>query len=321
MADVSLVALLKKSVEEWNLYRTRHSTTSFELSGADLSGAALVGANLSGLHLSGTNFSNANLNVATLIASDMSRANFSSAILISANLSRSRLNNASLNGAKFGGTVLGSVDLSEARGLGTAMHALPSMIGVDTVLRSGGNIPDEFLRGCGVDPLIQKMLIGGVESKTDAFYEWIKQGHNPLQRCFISYATEDTAFANRLQKALNERNVDHWYAPEHGRWGVALKPQVDLEISLRDRILLVCSGISLNKDWVKYEIEQGIEQEKKRGTPVIFPIMIDDALLAWKDPRGTHIREVLAADFRNATESPAFEKRLPRLLKALGYAT
>ena len=49
--------------------------------------------------------------------------------------------------------------------------------------------------------------------------------------------------------------------------------------------------------------------------------MIDDALLNWKNPRATHIRDVLAADFRKATKGRAFEEQLPRLLRALGYAS
>jgi hypothetical protein len=163
------------------------------------------------------------------------------------------------------------------------------------------------------------MLVGDARSKTDGFSEWISRRRNPLQRCFISYATEDKAFGDRLQKALNERGVDYWYAPEHGRWGEELHRQIDLEISLRDRMLLVCSEVSLTRDWVKYEIEGAIAQEEKRGSRVIFPIMIDDALLEWDHPHATRIRGVLAADFRQATEGKAFEEQLPKLLKALGY--
>jgi len=239
--------------------------------------------------------------------------------LFGANLSWTEVGGAKLLNASIGYTSFGSVDLGVAKGLSTVQHSDPSTIGVDTILKSGGKIQDEFLRGCGVDPLIQKMLVGDAQSKTDAFSEWISRRHNPLQRCFISYATEDKSFVDRLQKALNERGVDYWYAPEHGRWGEELHRQIDLEISLRDRMLLVCSEISLRKDWVAYEIERAIIQEEKRCSRVIFPIMIDGTLLTWNHPRATRIRGVLAADFRKATEGKAFEELLPRLLQALGY--
>jgi hypothetical protein len=86
-------------------------------------------------------------------------------------------------------------------------------------------------------------------------------------------------------------------------------------------MLLICSKVSLTKDWVQHEIERAVEQEKKCGTRVIFPVMIDDAFLVWKDPLATRARQVLAADFRGATAGTEFEKRLPRLLQALGYSS
>jgi hypothetical protein len=140
---------------------------------------------------------------------------------------------------------------------------------------SGGKIPREFLRGCGFDPLIQVVLIGSPHSRTEAFTYWLSKAHQPFQRRFISYATEDKPFVDRLQKALNEAGVDYWYAPEHGRWGKELHTQIDVEISFRDRMLLVCSEMSLTKDWVIYEIERAIDKEKTSGRRVIFPILLD----------------------------------------------
>jgi hypothetical protein len=255
---------------------------------------------------------------ARLVRANLSRANLTRANVFGANLTGADLDGARISEAMVGWTIFGDVDLGVVEGLETVDHRAPSIIGVDTILKSGGKIPDQFLRGCGVDPLIQKMLMGDAQATSDALYAWISR-HNPLQRCFISYATEDKAFVDRLQKALNEGGVDYWYAPEHGRWGEELQRQIDLEISLRDRMLLVCSEVSLKNDWVAYEIERAIAQEEKRGSRVIFPIMIDGTLLTWNHPRATRIRDVLAADFRKATEGEAFEEQLRKLLGALGY--
>lgn len=299
MANTEHVAMLKKGVKAWNAFREKHPELIPDLIEASLEAADLIGATLSNANLAG-----AILTIANLTGADLRGAN---------------LNDADVSGTFIALTSIGNVDLSAVKGLDHVRHGAPSSIGTDTILKSGGRIPDIFLRGCGCDPLIQKILVGSAESKTDAFYQWISQRYNPLQRCFISYATEDKRFVERLQKALNERGVNYWYAPEHGRWGVELHRQIDLEISLRDRILLVCSEVSLTKDWVAYEIDRGIEQEKKRNARVIFPIMIDDALLTWNHPRATRVREVLAADFRDATKGHAFEEKMPRLLDALGY--
>ena len=213
-----------------------------------------------------------------------------------------------------------NVDLSRTRGLGRVLHRGPSSIGLDTMLQSGGKIPGGFLRGCGYDPVIQQILTGNNKSKTDAFYEWFSRSGGPLklQNCFISYSSKDKGFVHRLQKALNERGVDYWYAPEHGRWGEKLTAQIDRQISVRDRVLLVCSRESLHdSDWVQWEIERTLSEETKRRKTMIFPIMLDGALLNWEHPRATRIREVLAGDFRQATRGPAFEVALERLMKGL----
>ena len=350
MANAEQLALLKKSVGDWNKSRDKDpkgvpdlreaDLIQADLAGSDLSGADLVEAKLGGAILREADLRRANLREADFFGADLgrtklsgarlwgsdfrqanlTRANLTRAGLLGANLTRACLDGAKMSEANVGGTIFGDVDLDVVEGLGTVHHNGPSVIGLDTILKSGGKIPDEFLRGCGVDPLIQKILMGDGEAKTDAFYAWISRQHNPLQRCFISYATEDKSFVDRLQRALNERGVDYWYAPEHGRWGEELHRQIDLEISLRDRMLLVCSEDSLKKDWVAYEIERAIIQEEKRGSRVIFPIMIDSALLAWNHPRATRIRDVLAADFRKATKGKLFEEQLARLLEALGYS-
>ena len=328
MANAKQLALLKKGVHDWNKRREKDHKVIPDLSGAVLGAANLVGANLGGADLYGAYLGSAHLRNADLGGADLRRAHLRKADLVGANLSGAHLSEANLSEANLDGTriseamvgwtTFGDVDLGTVEGLGAVNHHGPSTIGVDTILMSGGKIPAEFLRGCGVDPLIQKMLVGDAQSKSDAFYAWISRRHNPLQRCFISYATEDKSFVDRLQKALNGRGVDYWYAPEHGRLGEELHRQIDLEISLRDRMLLVCSEVSLKKDWVAYEIERAIAQEEKRGTRVIFPIMIDSALLSWNHPRATRIRDVLAGDFRKATKGK--EEQMPKLLGALGYS-
>jgi hypothetical protein len=76
----------------------------------------------------------------------------------------------------IGYTAFGDVDLSQAKNLSTCSHEGPSTIGVDTIYRSHGKIPPEFLRGVGVpDNFIDyiKSLIG----KALEFYS-----------CFISYS-------------------------------------------------------------------------------------------------------------------------------------
>ena len=50
-----------------------------------------------------------------------------------------------LTGVYIGWTTFGNVDLSSVHGLETAQHEGPSTIGIDTLYRSHGNIPDVSL--------------------------------------------------------------------------------------------------------------------------------------------------------------------------------
>ena len=55
-----------------------------------------------------------------------------------------------LSGARCENTGFSDVDLSGVAGLDSIKHDGPSSIGIDTLFRSSGNIPEVFLRGCGV---------------------------------------------------------------------------------------------------------------------------------------------------------------------------
>ena len=79
----------------------------------------------------------------------------SSEVAFDKNIAKARfvdadLRGANLGGALFGWTVLGNIDLSAAKGLADVRHGVPSEIGVSTLYKSQGKIPEVFLRGCGV---------------------------------------------------------------------------------------------------------------------------------------------------------------------------
>jgi hypothetical protein len=66
------------------------------------------------------------------------------------NLHGAHLIGANLDKAHIGSTIFAGVDLSTALGLETARHQSPSTIGIVTLYRSHGHIPEVFLRGVGV---------------------------------------------------------------------------------------------------------------------------------------------------------------------------
>src|SRR6266496_3448805 len=178
------------------------------LSGANLYGADLRGATLSSASLSNAYLAHATLSGANLYGADLKGATLSGASLINANLAdarlkevnfwRANLNGANLSGANLCGanlckaevawTLFTDMDLSKVEGLEAVQHYGPSSIGIDTIIRSQGKIPDIFLRNAGVPNSIIEIIPSLVGSlKPIDFYS-----------CFISCSSKDQSFAERL---------------------------------------------------------------------------------------------------------------------------
>jgi hypothetical protein len=356
MANPEHLKILKRGVEAWNEWRRECPSVNPEFSGAELSGAELLnadlhGTDLRGADLRGADLSYANLLVATLVNADLgkadlsganlraaefgyanliganlvnadiSKADLSNADLSNASLISTNLTNAKLIGADFTGVVLAFTtfannDLSEVKGLETVRHAAPSSIGVDTLYKSAGKIPEAFLRGCGIpDEFITFLpsLIGAQQAIQ--FYS-----------CFISYSTRDGEFARRLYSRMRDEHLRVWFAPEDMKGGQKLQEQIERAIQLHDRLLLVLSESSMQSEWVMNEIERARETEIREGRRKLFPISIVefDKVKAWRrfDPDigkdlAKEVREYFIPDFSDWKEHDAFEKAFARLLHDL----
>ena len=151
----------------------------------------------------------------------------------------------------MGYTLFGDVDLSGVKELENARHRGPSTIGIDTVYKSQGNIPEAFLRGAGVpDTFIA--YIGSLTGQAIEYYS-----------CFISYSSKDQAYAERLHADLQDKGVRCWFAPEEMKIGDEIRQTIDRQIRLRDKLLLVLSEDAIQSDWVEDEVEAAFEEERR----------------------------------------------------------
>ena len=213
-ADLRKAKLLEVDLTDASLLRANlggSDLTGSDLYGADLIGATLTGADLRQAKLVMANLRGANLKKVDLFGSflngtnlqgaDLQGANLSWAILIEANLSKADVGDADFTRAVTSRSHFADVDLSAAKGLETVEHRGPSTIGIDTIYKSRGKIPEAFLRGCGVpDEFIA--YIGSMMGRAIEFYS-----------CFISYSTKDQEFADRLHTDLQAKGVRCWFAP------------------------------------------------------------------------------------------------------------
>ncbi len=332
MANPEHVAILKQGVEVWNKWREKNEMIFADLRGTDFTGATLNlvnfwftdlrNANLGYANLSSANIHEAWLCECNLYNSFLMNANFIGADLRGANLERAQLyrtrfERTNLNMAKFGEAVFGEsiftdTDLSNALALENGKHVLPSTIGIDTIHRSNGNIPEVFLRGCGVpDTFIEfsQSLVG----KPIEFYS-----------CFISYSSKDQGFSERLHADLQSNGVRVWFAPEDLKIGDKFRMEIDRAIRIYDKLLIVLSENSISSQWVEKEVETAFEKERQQNRTVLFPIRLDDAVMKTDQAWAADIRRTRhVGDFSRWKEhdhhQAAFE-RLLRDLKAEGKA-
>jgi TIR domain/Pentapeptide repeats (8 copies) len=238
----------------------------------------------------------------------------SSADLSGADLSRANLAGANFNGARTSATRFTDLDLRGTEGLEMVRHDGPSSVGIDTIYKSHGKIPAVFLRGCGVpDEFIA--YIGSMVARPVEFYS-----------CFISYSTKDQEFAERLHADLQAKGVRCWFAPEEMKGGVKLHEQIDEAIRLHDKLLLILSEHSMSSNWVKTEIANAREREKREGKQLLFPITLApfEAIKQWKlfdadigMDSAREIREYFIPDFSNWKDHDSYQTAFQRLVKDL----
>lgn len=343
MANLDDLARLKEGVSTWNEWRLSDDPTSaYDLSGADLRDADLSGANLRWSDLSGANLSGANLGGVSLAWADLSgaalnnatlqmaedlgtfnlgrlsldgarlsRANLAGATLIGVDIIGADLRDADLSGANIASVVFGNLDLSTARGLEAVVHYGPSTLGIDTLLKSHGKIPESFLRGCGIPEhfiTYSKSLI----TSSVKFHS-----------CFISYSVKNQDFAERLHADLQNEGVRCWFAPHDMKSGRKIHEQIVEAIRAHDRVLLILSEDSMRSGWVKTELAHARQKEISQQRQVLFPVSLAtfSKVRDWEcfdTDRGIdsarEVREYFIADFSRWKNHKFYQKAFERLL-------
>lgn len=335
-ADLSLANLKGAYLIEADLSGANLKGAS--LSGAFLRRARLRGASLREAHLSGVNLNEADLSQAKLTkadlsSADLSRANLSEADISKTNLIQARLSGASLKDtnlcearlsaadlssadlsgadlykASVGRTLFGNVDFRHVKGLQALIHHGPSTIGIDTIYRSQGQIPENFLRKAGVPETFLMNMRALVESMSPIDY----------YSCFISYSSEDQAFADRLYTDLQSNGVLCWFALEDMKIGDEIRTRIDESIRMYDKLLLVLSEHSISSIWVKDEVEAAFEKEAQQGTQVLFPIALDNTIKHTDQPWAATIRRRKhIGDFTKWKSHDDYHQAFERLLRDL----
>ncbi|MEM7166100.1 MAG: toll/interleukin-1 receptor domain-containing protein [Planctomycetota bacterium] len=184
------------------------------------------------------------------------------------------------------GQTVWATDLSEVQGLETLVHSGPSEIGQQALSLARGQLPDEFLKRCGLSDwqLLNARLYDptlSAEAISDLQYRVfdLRVGQ-PLQvsSLFISYSHADSRFVTKLERVLDSQGIRYWRDVHHATAG-RLDKVVERAIRLQDVTLLVLSESSVESDWVQHEVRVARAREKEEKRDLLCPIALDES---WK---------------------------------------
>ena len=267
---------------------------------------------------------------------DLSNEDFSNYNLYNADLSRTNLNfvnftGATLNWADFfiasiNGTIFGLTDLSETTNLESVYHEGPSVLGFETLHLSKGNIPEKFLRGCGLSdweiesaklyiPNLSNEEINKIVYK---IYDLRATQSIQISPLFISYSHADSDFVDTLEKSLIAKGVRFW-RDIHDMQAGRIETQIDRAIRQNPTVLLILSKNSMSSDWVQHEVRKARELEKELGSDALCPIALDEG---WKSSRWPQrvmeqVMEYNILDFSKWEDESTFQAKFVKLLSGL----
>jgi hypothetical protein len=185
------------------------------LAGSNLERALLIGADLRNANLEGANLAGSSLRFAKLHQTVLYDTNLRDANLRGAMIMTNLCYNTNVTNAEFGEPVI-ACNLAGMVGLESIRHTSPSMVDVNSILTLQDDLPEVFLRGCGLrdEELEYFRSVVGLPIR---FYT-----------CFICYCTEDEAFASRLHNDFQNAGIRCWKWDHDARTGEELFGEIVL---------------------------------------------------------------------------------------------
>ena len=334
-------------------FLSRSNLTRANLQQAVLPGAALNRANLAGAYLKGADLRGADLSFADLTSADLTEANLAGAELREANLSLADLSGARLTDARLTGaqlevanlagadlrraslirtklpatimtgavlemSVFGDCDLSQALGLEFVKHLGPSFIGVDTLARSGGRIPERFLRLAGVTESLIAVQ-GQIPLRVPA-----------LSRILLVGSVQDGEFTAALEGDLRAAGLACWSlaVDDETIFGEDERESLLGRFIYYDRLLLICSEASLGSPYGWRSFDQVARVRSSSGSSdgyrdaggEIIAVNLDERLFDGQDPLCAELVKGRTLDFRGWRQAAEYRAAVAELVAALTEA-
>ena len=313
-ANLSHADLTLASMASCSLIRADLSSSTLQqaqMAGADLSysnlhfanlqGANLAGANLSYADLSWTNLTGANLRGATVTAAALTLADLTGADLRGATITNVNLESAVMMNTLLGFTTVINCDLSQTIGLETSQHSGPSTLGLDTIARSGGSIPREFLERAGVAmPLL-------------AAQDAMKDANRSFPTVLIVGSMEDGEFAGRLRSGLADAHIPAWFIAADDEAAVLTGGILFEHTPNYDSLVLLCTLQSLESPQTCVYLSQLTGSPSSGATQTTVSLATDDLFYQRDDQLCNALRQGRVLDFRGWEDGSTWDESLASL--------
>jgi len=321
--------LTRVDFREANLERARLTLANLSratLIGTSLNRAILKESRLAHSIIMNADLRDADLSSAYLHKTVLATSDLTGAYLYKAHFSEVYLNNSKFTNAALADTTLAACDLSLAIDLENTSHHGPSTIGMNTIHKSKGRIPEIFLRGCGLsDADIEYAKLSNPDLTNDQtnkilyrMFELRATQAIQLSPLFISYSHADSTFVDKLEIQLNNKGIRFW-RDVHDMKSGRMETQVDRAIRQNPTVLLILSEHSLQSDWVEHEVRtaRGLEKEMERD--VLCPVALDDSWKSspWPKRVMEQVMEYNILDFSAWRDDGKFDGMFRKLIDGL----
>ena len=272
---------------------------------ADLERADLSGADLTQTDLSWANLNGANLRDARLIGANLDMADLTGADLRGATIIKTRLNSTSLSRAGCGVTIFANCDLTRIIGLEDVQHSGPSMISLDTLSRSKGQVPVKFLEGAGVAP----ELIAAQDA--------IRKSGTTYTRVLLLGSESDAEFAAKLRASLAEAQVPSWVIAADDEASLQ-SGEITLDKAVYyDRLVLLCTAVSLESAHTSRYFGSLMNGSGFALGETLISVAADDTFYQREDRLCTGLREGVVVDFRGWEDEARYREAMTALVQEI----
>ena len=89
---------------------------------------------------------------------------------------------------------------------------------------------------------------------------------------FISYASEDSDYVDKLEEAFKNANFSVWRDKSNIAWGQSIRQSIDSGLAKSKFGLIVLSSKYIQKYWTAYELDGILNKESSTGRQMILPL-------------------------------------------------